>query len=141
MTSVSQPKDKAESTKVPVPPASQAIVDAKDRTDADRQLDAGRHPGELLTFLGLRPGMRVAELAAGSGYTTELLARAVGPTGKVWANEALFIDFGARRFDFEAITKQRLEKSKPEANRSSLRDARSVSRRHWRGSGPAQCWL
>jgi hypothetical protein len=80
MTSVAQPKDKAGSTKAqvdealhrrpaathePVPPPIQAIVDAKDRTDADRQLDASRHPGELLGFLGLRPGMRVAELSAG----------------------------------------------------------------------------
>jgi hypothetical protein len=40
MTSVAQPKDKAESTKVPVPSPIQAIGDAKDRTDADRQLDA-----------------------------------------------------------------------------------------------------
>jgi predicted methyltransferase len=93
MTSVAQP-NKAEATKVPVPPPIQAIVDAKDRTDADRQLDASRHPGELLAFLGLRPGMRVAELAAGSGYTTELLARAVGPTGKVWGqNNAMFLKF------------------------------------------------
>ena len=67
MTSVAQPKDKAESTKVPVPPPTQAIVDAKDRTDADRQLDPSRHSGELLAFLGLRPGMRVAELSAGGG--------------------------------------------------------------------------
>ena len=72
MTSVAQPKDRTESTKVPVPPPIQAIVDAKDRTGADRQLDASRHPGELLAFLGLRPGMRVAELSAGGGYTTEL---------------------------------------------------------------------
>ncbi len=94
MTSVAQSKDKAGSTKVPVPPPIQAIVDAKDRTDADRQLDATRHPGELLAFLGLRPGMRVAELSAGGGYTTELLARAVGPTGKVWAqNSAMFLKF------------------------------------------------
>ena len=100
MTSVAQPKGKAGSTKAqideaphrrpaathqPVPPPLQAIVEAKDRTEADRQLDASRHPGELLAFLGLRPGMRVAELSAGGGYTTELLARAVGPTGKVWA--------------------------------------------------------
>jgi len=109
MTSVAQPKDKAGSTKAqvdealhrrpaathePTPPPIQAIVDAKDRTDADRQLDASRHPGELLAFLGLRPGMRVAELSAGAGYTTELLARAVGPTGKVWAqNNAMFLKF------------------------------------------------
>ncbi len=76
--------DRPAATHPPVPPAIQAIVNAKDRTDADRKIDAGRHPGELLAFLGLKPGMRVGELAAGGGYTTELLARAVGPTGKVW---------------------------------------------------------
>lgn len=86
--------DRPAATHLPVPPAIQAIVDAKDRTDADRKLDAGRHPGELLAFLGLKPGMRVAELAAGTGYTTELLARAVGPTGKVWAqNNAMMLKF------------------------------------------------
>jgi predicted methyltransferase len=71
-----------------------AIVDAADRTDADRLLDPGRHPGELVTFLGLTPGMRVAELVAGTGYTTELLARTVGAKGKVWAeNPAGFLKF------------------------------------------------
>jgi predicted methyltransferase len=71
-----------------------AIVAATDRTDADRQLDGGRHPAELLTFLALTPGMRVAELAAGAGYTTELLARSVAPRGKVWAeNPAGFLKF------------------------------------------------
>jgi predicted methyltransferase len=69
-------------------------VAATDRTDADRALDAGRHPGEFLTFLGLQPGMRVAEIASGTGYTTELLARAVAPKGKVWAeNPPAFLKF------------------------------------------------
>jgi len=68
-----------------------AAADAPDRSDADRALDAGRHPRELLTFAGIRPGMRVAELGAGGGYTTELLARAVGPTGKVWAQNSRLI--------------------------------------------------
>jgi predicted methyltransferase len=77
-----------------VPPEVAAIVAAPDRTDADRQLDAGRHPGELLAFLGLAPGMHLAEIVAGAGYTTELLARAVAPKGKVWAeNPAGFLKF------------------------------------------------
>jgi predicted methyltransferase len=70
---------------VEVPPAIQAIVDAPDRTEADRALDAGRHPGEMLAFIGVAPKMKVAELIVGSGYTTELLARAVGPKGVVYA--------------------------------------------------------
>jgi predicted methyltransferase len=82
-----------------VPANVSAIVDAADRTDADRPLDAGRHPGELLTFLALTPGMRVAELAAGAGYTTELLARTVGPKGRVWAeNPAAFLKFAGVPF-------------------------------------------
>ncbi len=77
-----------------VSPEATTIVGAPDRTDADRQLDAGRHPGELLTFLALAPGMHAAEIVAGTGYTTELLARAVGPNGKIWAeNPAGFLKF------------------------------------------------
>jgi predicted methyltransferase len=70
---------------------ARAIVGAPDRSEADRALDAGRHPAELLLFLELTPGMRVAELAVGGGYTTELLARAVGPTGQVWGQNDRFI--------------------------------------------------
>jgi predicted methyltransferase len=66
------------------------IVDAKDRTEDDRSLDAGRHPGELLTFFGVKPGMKVAELFATGGYTAELLARAVGKQGKVYAQNNKF---------------------------------------------------
>jgi predicted methyltransferase len=78
-------------TRIPVPALTQALVDAVDRDEEDRKLDAGRHPGELLAFLGLKPGERVAEIGAGGGYTSELLARAVGPRGKVWGVNSAFI--------------------------------------------------
>jgi predicted methyltransferase len=70
---------------------ARAVVGAPDRSEEDRALDAGRHPDQLLAFIGVRPGMRVAELGAGLGYTTELLARAVGPTGVVYAQNNRFI--------------------------------------------------
>lgn len=66
-------------------PAIRAAVDASDRSDADRALDAGRHPAEMLSFFGIAPGMKVAELGAGGGYTAELLARVVGRSGVVYA--------------------------------------------------------
>lgn len=69
---------------IEVPDALRAVVDAKDRSADDRALDAGRHPAELLAFARIEPGMKVAELGAGGGYTAELLARAVGPTGTVY---------------------------------------------------------
>src|SRR3954471_15114686 len=61
-----------------------AIADAPDRTEADRQLDPGRHPVQMLEFLALKPGMKVLDLGAGGGYTTELIARAVAPGGVVY---------------------------------------------------------
>ena len=71
---------------------AQQIVDAADRTPEDRALDPGRKPVEMLVFLHLRPAMRVAELGAGGGYTTELMARAVAPNGVVYAqNPDIFI--------------------------------------------------
>lgn len=67
---------------------TRALVAAPDRMESDRRLDPGRHPAELLAFFGVRPGMRVAELGAGGGYTTELLARAVQPNGVVYGHNA-----------------------------------------------------
>ena len=40
---------------------------------------------KVLSVLDLTPGMRVADLGAGSGVFTLPFARAVGPTGKVYA--------------------------------------------------------
>lgn len=82
-------------TPAPVAPLSAtdlgALLAAPDRSEADRALDAGRHPAELLSFLGIAPGMRVAELGAGGGYTAELLARAVGPAGAVYGQNSAFL--------------------------------------------------
>lgn len=41
--------------------------------------------------MGVRPGMKVAELGAGGGYSAELLARAVGPSGVVYGQNSKFI--------------------------------------------------
>ncbi len=86
---------------IEVPAELKAAVDAADRTAADRALDAGRKPGELLAFAGIKPGMKVAEIAAGGGYTSELIARAVGPTGVVYAqnNPWLMEKFAAKAIE------------------------------------------
>jgi predicted methyltransferase len=64
------------------------LVLAPDRTAQDRALDAGRRPVQMLEFLQVRPGMRVADIGAATGYTTELLARAVGPSGVVYGQNS-----------------------------------------------------
>jgi len=74
------------------PPAAQVAADAARavvanpiRTDQDRRMDAARHPAEFLPFAGVRPGMQVLDVSAGGGYTSQLLALAVGPGGMVYA--------------------------------------------------------
>jgi predicted methyltransferase len=64
------------------------IVSAPDRSDADRNTDKRRDPLKLLNFVGVKEGMKVLDMEAGAGYTTELLARAVGPTGVVYAQDS-----------------------------------------------------
>ena len=63
----------------------QALVASPDRSEADSATDARRKPAQLLAFYGVRPGMIALDLGAGAGYNTELLARAVGASGKVYA--------------------------------------------------------
>src|SRR3954447_18158325 len=62
-----------------------SIVAAPDRSGADRVNDVRRKPAEMLAFTGVRPGMVVEDISAARGYTSELLARAVAPSGKVYA--------------------------------------------------------
>ncbi len=46
-----------------------------------------QHPDRVITSLGLKQGDHVADIGAGDGYFTFLLADAVGPEGKVYAVE------------------------------------------------------
>jgi predicted methyltransferase len=65
-----------------------AIVASPDRSAADRDNDLRRKPVETLAFIGVRPGMTILDVSAGGGYTSELLARSVGPTGRVFGQSA-----------------------------------------------------
>ena len=65
-----------------------AIVASPDRAPADRINDVRRKPAEMLAFIGVRPGMTALDVSAARGYTTELIARSVGPTGKVYGQNA-----------------------------------------------------
>lgn len=58
-------------------------LNSPDRSDADKALDAGRKPVDVLTFLGIQEGMTVMDIMASGGWYTEVLSRAVGPNGKV----------------------------------------------------------
>jgi predicted methyltransferase len=80
------------------------IVAAPDRTEGDRQADTRRQPVKLLAFTEVKIGMTVLDMETSSGYMAELLARAVGPTGKVYAQDsaAVIERFVKDRFDIRA---------------------------------------
>jgi len=64
------------------------ILSSPDRSAADRTNDIRRKPAQMLAFIGISPGMVAMDLSSGGGYTTELIARSVGPTGRVYGQSA-----------------------------------------------------
>jgi predicted methyltransferase len=81
-----------------------AIIAAPDRTEQDRQTDQRRDPLKLLILTGAKPGMKVLDVGAGGGYSSELMARAVAPAGVVYAQNPA--DLGERaKTRFEARQK------------------------------------
>jgi ubiquinone/menaquinone biosynthesis C-methylase UbiE len=63
---------------------------AKSLDAADR--DEKQKPKELVEAMSLKPGMVVADIGSGTGYMLPYLSRAVGPDGRVLA-EDIFPDF------------------------------------------------
>jgi len=78
-----------------VPDPIARAVASPERSAKDRERDARDKPAELLTFAGLKPGMKVADVFGGGGYWSEILVRAVGPSGSVTlVNNAPYFNYG-----------------------------------------------
>ena len=84
----------AEAASAAPSPAIQAALADPGRPAADVAKDAPRHTGEILAYARVKPGDRVADFIMGGGYLTRVLAKAVGPNGRVYAYQpAEFITF------------------------------------------------
>ncbi len=57
-----------------------------DRHEFDLPRDAARKPYQTFMFLGLKEGMTALDVGAYAGYTSEMLAAAVGQSGKVYSH-------------------------------------------------------
>ncbi len=68
--------------------ALQQALLATERDVADRVRDSSRKPLQVLEFLGLQRGMQTLDLYAASGYYTYIIAKAIGPSGTVFAQNA-----------------------------------------------------
>ncbi len=77
-----------------------AVLADPSRPAADRDRDAGRMPGRVLAFFDIGPGDKVADLLAGGGYYTRILAPVVGSEGEVYSGNNPFF----QRFGEEALT-------------------------------------
>jgi predicted methyltransferase len=82
---------RSRATEAPSPSIATALADTG-RPETDTSRDANRKPAETLAFIAVKPGDKIADYAAGSGYFTRLFAAVVGPTGHVYASvpSALF---------------------------------------------------
>jgi predicted methyltransferase len=90
-----QPAATSTTEAAPIPEAQipadiTSAINSPERPAADKALDAGRRPDQILAFYGIKPGMKVADIFAGGGYMTELYARIVGPTGTVYSQNGPF---------------------------------------------------
>jgi predicted methyltransferase len=61
-----------------------AIEDSR-RPEAEVARDPLRHPLEMLAFMEMRPGQRIADIRPEEGYFTRLFAPVVGEAGQVYA--------------------------------------------------------
>lgn len=64
----------------------QAAIDHSGRSKDDLTRDSRSKPAEILTFAGVKQGMKVADMFSAAGYYSELLSYVVGDTGKVYAH-------------------------------------------------------
>jgi predicted methyltransferase len=67
-----------------------AALASPDRPAKDKDRDAARKPIETVQFAGIKTGQTVLEVIAVGGWFTEVLSAAVGPTGKVYAQNPTF---------------------------------------------------
>lgn len=72
----------------PAPNRAVAQISTGAWSDEDSRDDSGESE-RVFSLLGIRPGLTVADIGAGSGYYTVRLAPALGASGKVIANDVI----------------------------------------------------
>ncbi len=89
---------------VPAQTQERYTGDPKYLEPSDR--DSWQMPERVMDFIGVRPGMVIGEVGAGSGYFTVRLAARIGLEGHIYANEinSRYLDYIKQRCDEDGIT-------------------------------------
>jgi predicted methyltransferase len=68
-----------------------AALAAPERSAENKARDAARKPIETVQFFGIETGETLVDMIAAGGWFTEVLSAAVGPTGRVYAQNPPFL--------------------------------------------------
>jgi SAM-dependent methyltransferase len=87
------------------PPGRPVAAIVTDSWHDEQSRDQAGEAERVMDLLGVKPGLDVADIGAGSGYYTVRLARRVGPTGHVYAEDVVpaYLDRLARRVAGEGL--------------------------------------
>jgi predicted methyltransferase len=91
-----------------------SILNDPGRPDAEKAQDPGRKALEVYEWLGVKPGMVVADVFPSGGYNTHLLSKVVGAKGKVYSVMEFYADknlFDGKLYKVDVL-KERVEKNK-----------------------------
>jgi predicted methyltransferase len=72
------------------------------------QREAEEQPDRALELIGIKPGMIIADVGAGSGYMTIRLATRVGPSGRVYANDLYDVQTAMLKILQDKVRSQKL---------------------------------
>jgi predicted methyltransferase len=61
------------------------VINSPERSSQDKSRDAARKPADILALVDIKPKMTVVDFIAGSGYYTDLFARVLNNSGKVYS--------------------------------------------------------
>jgi predicted methyltransferase len=61
------------------------VLNASERPQQDKLRDAARKPADILALVDIQPNMAVVDFIAGSGYYTDLFARILKNSGKLYS--------------------------------------------------------
>lgn len=78
-------------SEISVPSYISNALNSSDRSAEEKARDANRKPGKVMSFFGVKPGDKVAELLTFGGYYTGVLAGIVGDEGMVYGHNNAWV--------------------------------------------------